>query len=130
MVTVNRVETGPMDRYTDAPQDPPFDLAQDTAADMLTPGGLDPLDTGYDPPDREPLAMRRLLREGDHASLDERLGDEEPEVWETHQELRDTLRAGRLEAVPTGGVRDVFAADDGLDGLAASAEEAAVHYED
>jgi hypothetical protein len=126
----NRVETGVMDRFTDAPADPPFDIAQNTPEDLLTPGDLDPLDTGYDPPDYEPLAARRLIREGEHESLDERLDDEEPEVWEISEELVDTTRAGRLKATPSGDVQDVFAADEGLDGLAASAEEAAVHYED
>ncbi|MDR2453921.1 MAG: DUF5709 domain-containing protein [Bifidobacteriaceae bacterium] len=119
-----------MDRFTDAPDDPPFDLAQNSPEDLLTPGNLDPLDTGYDPPDFEPAAARRLIRQGEHETLDERLGEEEPEVWDTDQELVDTLRSGRLEAVALDRVQDLFAADDGLDGLAASAEEAAMHYED
>ncbi|MDR1118264.1 MAG: DUF5709 domain-containing protein [Bifidobacteriaceae bacterium] len=119
-----------MDRFTDAPLDPPFDMAQNTPEDLLTPGDLDPLDTGYDPPDYEPVNMRRLIREGDHEPLEERLDDEEPEVWEIEGELIDERRAGRLEPAPSGGVEDVFAQDTGLDGLAASAEEAAVHYMD
>jgi hypothetical protein len=119
-----------MERFTDAPSDPPYDLAQNTPEDLLTPGDLDPLDTGYDPPEYEPLAARRLIREGDHETLDERLDDEEPEVWEVDHELVDTLRAGRIVAEDVGSVQDVFATDDGLDGLGASAEEAAVHYED
>ncbi|MDR1634174.1 MAG: DUF5709 domain-containing protein [Bifidobacteriaceae bacterium] len=119
-----------MDRFTDAPVDPPFDLYQNTPEDLLTPGDLDPLDTDYDPPDREPLIGRRLWREGDHESLDERLADEQPEVWDIDSELVDTRRAGRLEAVESGGVTDIFASDEGLDGLGASAEEAAVHYQD
>ncbi|MDR2567437.1 MAG: DUF5709 domain-containing protein [Bifidobacteriaceae bacterium] len=118
-----------MDRFTDAPEDPPFDLYQDTPEDLLTPGDLDPLDTDYDPPDREPVAAKRLWEEGDHETLDERLADEEPEVWDIDAELVDTRRTGRLEAVESGRVADVFAQDDGLDGLGASAEEAAVHYE-
>jgi hypothetical protein len=118
-----------MDRFTDAPADPPVDLAQYTPEDLLTPGDLDPLDTGYDPPDFEPAQVRRLIDQGDHETLDERLDEEEPEVWDIDTELVDTLRAGRLQAVSPDGVQDVFAQDDGLDGLAASAEEAAVHYE-
>ncbi|MDR3361172.1 MAG: DUF5709 domain-containing protein [Bifidobacteriaceae bacterium] len=119
-----------MDRFTDAPQDPPFDIAQNTPEDLLTPGGIDPLDTGYSPPDYEPLTARRLIREGEHEPLEERLDDEEPEVWDQHGELVDTARAGRLEAVDSDRVEDVFAEDEGLDGLGFSAEEAAVHYED
>ncbi|MDR2378559.1 MAG: DUF5709 domain-containing protein [Bifidobacteriaceae bacterium] len=119
-----------MDRFTDAPDDPPFDLYQNSPEDLLTPGDLDPLDTDYDPPDREPIPARRLWEEGDHETLDERLDDEEPEVWDIDTELIDTRRAGRVEALDSDGVRDIFAADDGLDGLGASAEEAAIHYED
>ncbi|MDR0365302.1 MAG: DUF5709 domain-containing protein, partial [Bifidobacteriaceae bacterium] len=80
--------------------------------------------------DREPLAARRLYNEGPHESLDERLTDEEPEVWDINEELRDVSRTGRIQSVVSDGVEDVFAQDDGLDGLAASAEEAAMHYED
>ncbi|MDR0625991.1 MAG: DUF5709 domain-containing protein [Bifidobacteriaceae bacterium] len=119
-----------MDRFTDAPDDPPFDMYQIDPEELETPGDLDPLDTDYDPPDLEPLAAKRLWEEGEHESLDERLADEEPEVWEIDHELVDTRRAGRLEAVDSSGIRDIFAQDDGLDGLGASAEEAAVHYEE
>ncbi|MDR2252771.1 MAG: DUF5709 domain-containing protein [Bifidobacteriaceae bacterium] len=119
-----------MARFTDAPLDPPFDAAQNTAADLLTPGGIDPLDTGYDPPEYEPVEARRLVREGEVESLTERLDSEEPEVWELTGELVDWARAGRLEAMTEGRVADVFAQDDGLDGLAFSAEEAAMHYDD
>jgi hypothetical protein len=127
--TPARVETGAMHRFTDAPSDPPLDLAQNAPEDMLTPGNLDPLDTGYDPDDFEPAVARRLIRNGVHDTMDQRLDDEEPEVWDIHSELVDTLRAGRLEATPADGVQDVFATDAGLDGMAASAEEAAMHYE-
>jgi hypothetical protein len=119
-----------MARLTDAPLDPPFDDSQNSAEDQLTPGDIDPLDTGYDPPEHEPLAAKRLWTEGNFETLDERLDDESPEVWEETQEEVDTSRVGRLEAIDSGDVRDVFANDDGLDGLADSAEEAAVHYED
>ncbi|MDR1394015.1 MAG: DUF5709 domain-containing protein [Bifidobacteriaceae bacterium] len=119
-----------MDSLTSAPADPPFDTGQNTAEDLLTPGDLDPLDTGYDPPDYEPLAMRRLIRQGDHESLTERLDDEEPEIWDQSEELADTSRTGRLVATESGSIQDIFAQDAGLDGLASSAEEAAIHYED
>ncbi|MDR1441713.1 MAG: DUF5709 domain-containing protein [Bifidobacteriaceae bacterium] len=118
-----------MDRFTDEPIDPPFDMYQNPPEDLLSPGDLDPLDTDYDPPDREPLAAKRLWEQGVHESLDQRLGDEQPEVWDIDSELVDTRRAGRLESVTSAGVTDIFATDDGLDGLGASAEEAAVHYE-
>jgi hypothetical protein len=117
-------------RYTDSPANPPFDPYQNTPEDLLTPGDLDPLDTGYDPPDWEPAAARRLWHDGEHENLDQRLAEEEPEVWGIDEELTDSRRAGRIEAVDSDGVQDIFAFDDGLDGLAASAEEAAIHYED
>ncbi|MDR0594662.1 MAG: DUF5709 domain-containing protein [Bifidobacteriaceae bacterium] len=118
-----------MDRFTDEPESPPFDMYQNEPEDMLTPGDLDPLDTDYDPPDREPLAAKRLWEQGEHETLDQRLDDEEPEVWDIDSELGDTRRAGRIEAVESDRVTDIFAQDDGLDGLGASAEEAAIHYE-
>jgi hypothetical protein len=68
--------------------------------------------------------------------MDLRLAQEEPDVWDqdplTHP---DTTRAGRLvaddDADPNAdGARDndVYGQDVGIDGAAASAEEAAVHW--
>jgi Family of unknown function (DUF5709) len=81
----------------------------------------DALDAGWVPPDRplvsEDEAMTaRGQQEGE--SLDERLAREEPETATV-----DPARAGRIE--DTGD--DLTGVDVGIDGGAASAEEAAVH---
>ncbi|MBW0117503.1 DUF5709 domain-containing protein [Pseudonocardia abyssalis] len=78
-------------------------------------GGPDALDAGYIPPDR-PYA----LDEDAHETLDERLAAEEPEQAPD----ADADRSGRLTAVDGD---DTEATDVGVDGGAASAEEAAVH---
>lgn len=104
------------------------------------------LDEGYSPPER-PVAMTGFgttaaeQRRGE--SLDQRLAQEEPEVWaaevapggpaqegELPAQVGDR-RAGRL-VEPDEGVRgdteaDAVARDVGIDSGAASAEEAAVH---
>ena len=112
--------------------------AQDSQA-----GGEDPLETGYSPPER-PLGMRREL------TLDERLVAEEPDRepdtgWDGIGDTRDTdgeladdqvgnARAGRLVASgedgPADDDPDLLARDVGIDGAAASAEEAAMHVVD
>jgi hypothetical protein len=120
------------------------------AADTLDDGaGQDPLDAGYSPPER-PWAVEHHgvtaaeQREGE--SLDQRLSEEEPDVYppdgdgigdvvDTDGEVRDgevgDLRAGRLVAPDEGAHGDdercMIALDMGIDGAAASAEEAAVH---
>jgi hypothetical protein len=98
------------------------------------PNADDLLDTGYSPPDRQPQGTQR------HETLDERLAEEEPDVWQrpddgdgigdcvdTDGEPIDaevgTRRSGRLVA----GESDTIAHDVGVDGGAASAEEAAMH---
>ncbi|MER7948726.1 DUF5709 domain-containing protein [Streptomyces sp. NPDC096079] len=111
----------------------------------------DPLDAGYSPPER-PLAAERAgvtaaeRQRGE--SLDERLAEEEPEppppdgdglgdTTDTDGELLDDQvggrRAGRLMAEDegTGPVSaELNARDLGIDGGAASAEEAAMHIID
>jgi hypothetical protein len=85
------------------------------------PGAGDALDAGYVPPDRpyaldEDAMTGAGMREGD--SVDQRLRRERPDELPA-----DAERAGRLVAGDAGeGVTDV-----GVDGGAASAEEAAVH---
>ncbi len=101
-------------------------------------GVADVLDEGYSPPDHEP----RHLRHPDHETLDERLADEEPEVWagvdgedgdanDTRGREVGTERTGRLMAPDQGSHEDVdsemYAEDEGIDGAGASAEEAAMH---
>jgi hypothetical protein len=106
-------------------------------------GGEDPLEEGYSPPER-PLGMREEL------TLDERLVAEEPDrepdtAWDGIGDTRDTdgecvddqvgdARAGRLvspdEDRPIDREPDLVARDVGIDGAAASAEEAAMHVVD
>ena len=101
--------------------------------DTLVDRGVDDvLDEGYAPPERAPLTSPhpdRLVEDGE--SLDQRLADEEPEDWDTDPLDRpDTTRSGRLVAdadALDGRVNDTYADDAGIDGAAASAEEAAVH---
>ena len=93
------------------------------------------LDEGYSPPEKPSY----LSRHGDvDETLDERLAQEEPEVWDAAppgETINDgevgDRRAGRL-VDPNGGIgedteKDMVADDIGIDGAAASAEEAAVH---
>ena len=80
-----------------------------------------------------------MTRHGDgEETLDDRLAQEEPEVWDrpvTGEDVNDgevgDRRAGRL-VDPNGGIgedteKDLFGHDVGFDGAGASAEEAAVH---
>ncbi|NUP46491.1 MAG: hypothetical protein HOW97_04145 [Catenulispora sp.] len=118
-------------------------IEQLDGSDTLVPGP-DELETGYSPPDR-PLALR------DPETLDERLAEEEPdfapppEDWDglgdhagnDGELLGDQVggrRAGRLmapdEGAHSGGNGDLAAYDAGIDGGAASAEEAAMHVVD
>ena len=110
--------------------------------DTLDDRGVDDvLDEGISPPDREPDHLKHP--EGGQ-SLDERLGDEEPEVWadaeaEADADILDgdvggevgSARSGRLMAPDEGTHEDtesaLVAEDEGIDGAGASAEEAAVH---
>lgn len=110
-------------------------------------GVADALDEGYSPPER-PSA---LIREGAHETLDQRLSEEIPEpdpyaeddideednltVRADEENLDDgevgDLRAGRL-VDPNEGIgldvdKDLIGQDVGIDGGAASAEEAAMH---
>ena len=103
---------------------------------LVDRGVDDVLDEGYSPPER----YSQLIREGEHETLDERLNEEIPEpdpyaVVEQDEILDDgevgDERAGRL-VDPNGGIgpdleRDLVGNDVGIDGGAASAEEAAVH---
>lgn len=110
--------------------------------DTLDDRGVDDvLDEGYSPPERETDHLRHP--EGGE-SLDERLADEEPEVWaqvdaEADADIVDgdvggevgARRTGRLLAPDEGAHEDVeadlVAEDEGIDGAGASAEEAAMH---
>jgi len=97
--------------------------------------GEDPLDAGYSPPDREPVAIRRGSSTdefGYTASLEARLAMEEPEISEDDlDEVDEEPRAGRLVAPDEGAHGDdesqAIARDVGRAGWASSAEEAAMH---
>lgn len=116
--------------------------------DTLDDRGVDDvLDEGISPPERprgvtaKGVTAREEL-EGE--TMDERIAQEEPEVWAEDEETRDAdildgpvtgevggARAGRLTAPDEGVGEDVdselVAEDEGIDGAGATAEEAAVH---
>lgn len=106
--------------------------------------GSDPLESGYIPPDRpfsldRPGTTAEEQRAGD--SLDRLLDREEPDVTDAAEAADDELggvaedvaepRSGRLVASDEGVYRDteedLVGHDVGIDGGAASAEEAAMH---
>jgi hypothetical protein len=98
----------------------------------------EPLETSYDPPDRQPKNTRygtTDLEQAEGESLDQRLAEEEPDVFESDApfDVPDP-RAGRLVAPDEGAhpdeEADEIATDVGPAGYASSAEEAAVHVVD
>ncbi|MFW0788287.1 DUF5709 domain-containing protein [Gordonia sp. CPCC 205333] len=106
--------------------------------DTLVETGVDDvLDEGYSPPEREPWAARNGRLDGPE-NLDQRLAEEQPDVSEFDPVEPSAgatgARAGRLVAPDEGVGEDteseLLASDVGIDGAAASAEEAAVHYVD
>ncbi|WP_282948262.1 DUF5709 domain-containing protein [Cellulomonas endometrii] len=108
--------------------------------DTLSDRGVDPMDEGFTLPERARPAVSHWgetpWEESRGETLDQRVAQEEPEVWEADPAPdagREPDRAGRLleddDAVESGG-NDQFAVDAGIDGGAASAEEAAVHVVD
>ena len=123
------------------------------AEDTLDIDGVsDPLDRGWSPPER-PWAVERddVTAAGRHhgETLDERLAEELPDIAtpdddgigdspDSDGEPLDnevgTLRSGRLVAPDEGAHEDEesgpIATDVGIDGAAASAEEAAMHIVD
>ncbi|HET6876980.1 MAG TPA: DUF5709 domain-containing protein [Jatrophihabitans sp.] len=96
------------------------------------------MQTGYNPPDREPHNLRdaptpREEREGE--SLDQKLAEEIPDVSPEDVDTADAEpRAGRLVAPDEGAhpdeEKDEIAQDVGPAGYASSAEEAAVHIQE
>ncbi len=106
--------------------------------DTLEDRGVDDLlDEGYSPPER-PRSNHygeTAWEERHREPLDQRLAEEEPEIWApVRRPRRDKLRSGRLTADETAidgePGDDRIAHDVGIDGGAASAEEAAVHLID
>lgn len=111
------------------PQSPDLGAAVqlDTADTLDGPTGGDALDAGYVPPDRpygldEDGVTGAGMRDGD--TLDERLRREQPDELPV-----DGDRTGRLvsDGQADGSAVDGQGTDVGVDGGAASAEEAAVH---
>ena len=115
-----------------------------TVSDTLSDDRLDDyLDEGYNPPDRQPTVQVPTESEEERGmSLNELLSAETPEVWdrdednlfdESGDEVGDR-RAGRLVGDGSDAYadsrNDVLADDVGIDGAAASAEEAAMHVID
>jgi hypothetical protein len=122
--------------------------------DTLVDRGVDsPLDEGYSPPERSLGAERYGVTAAEQRageSLDQRLAEEEPdiaEIWgdgigdsdddgEPVDPEAGEYRSGRLlshdAGVPLapGDDADLWAEDVGIDGGAASAEEAAMHVVD
>ena len=103
---------------------------------LVDRGVDDVLDEGYSPPER----YSQLIREGEHETLDERLDEEIPEPDPYTSDDQDEIlddgevgeeRAGRLvdpnEGIGPDVEADLVGNDVGIDGGAASAEEAAVH---
>jgi hypothetical protein len=131
------------------------DYAVEDASDTLDGDpGDDPLDRGVIPPERWSAGMKLSEQDEDSESLDELLAEEEPDTSadlddeppediygdeDAADEYLDGLllddgpdpRAGRLVAEDEGahlvGEADLVAHDAGIDGGAATAEEAAVH---
>lgn len=120
--------------YEEQPEAPDLGASVQLDSDetLVGPAGdRDPLDAGYVPPDRpygldEDGVTGRGMREGD--TLDERLRREQGEV------PADPDRAGRITIAGEGAALETPDAMDGvdvgIDGGAASAEEAAVHVGD
>ncbi|MBD3779602.1 MULTISPECIES: DUF5709 domain-containing protein [unclassified Cellulomonas] len=127
---------------TDAATGAEGDADQLPEEDTLLDRGVDDLlDEGYSPPDRPRPASAHWgetpWEESRGETLDQRVAQEEPDVWDDPDRApdpsREPDRAGRLleddDAVESGG-NDQFAIDAGVSGGAASAEEAAVHVVD
>jgi hypothetical protein len=125
-----------MSDYPNEVPDESEQLDQIQPADSLDDRGVDDvLDEGYSPPER----YSSLIRDGEHETLEERLDDEIPEpdpYAPQDEEIVDDgevgrERAGRLvdlnEGIGPDVEKDLLATDVGIDGAAASAEEAAVH---
>ncbi|MBC7274921.1 DUF5709 domain-containing protein [Nocardioides sp.] len=116
--------------------------------DTLDDRGVDDvLDEGYSPPERPRGVTAKGVtprEEIEGETIDERLAQEEPEVWEDAEAEADAdildgpvsgevgeARSGRLTSPDMGMGEDdesqLIGHDEGIDGAGASAEEAAVH---
>ncbi len=120
--------------YEEQPEAPDLGASVQLENDeqLVGPPGGDPLDAGYVPPDRpygldEDGVTGQGMRDGD--TFEQRLAREQPEDLPA-----DPDRSGRLMVADQGAALetgdDVDAVDVGIDGGAASAEEAAMHTDD
>lgn len=110
--------------------------------DTLVNRGLDDaLDEGYSPPERPSRSLSETPHEQNEPdSLEERENQTNPEVWESTANdpdrpgsKADPDRVGRLVTPEDPGThheQDVAADELGISGGAATAEEAAMHYEE
>lgn len=134
-------DADPTGRENEAADDVAVQL--DSGETLLDRGLADPLDEGYSPPDREPsVQVPTESEEHEGLSLDRLLSAEVPDVgagghsnmFSDYGDEVGDLRAGRLVDGDEGAYidtdRDLWAADIGIDGAGASAEEAAVHVID
>jgi hypothetical protein len=150
---VNRADGWGDDVYQPDASDQREDTGVLDAEDTLEYDGVDdPLDRGWSPPER-PWAVEHtgVTAAERHAgeTLDQRLAEEQPDLAvpdgdglgdsaDTDGELLDNevgaARSGRLVAPDEGAHEDeeaaLVATDVGIDGAAASAEEAAMHIVD
>jgi hypothetical protein len=118
-------------------QDVPEDEGVLQPGDSLETDDLsaDPLDTGISPAERHPNSERFGVTEAEARqgeTLDQRLVQEEPEIPAVPPDAPQEPRSGRLVSVdegahPVDAEPRQFAREAGVDGGAASAEEAAVH---
>jgi hypothetical protein len=119
-------------------QDVPEDEGVLQPEDSLETDDLsaDPLDTGISPPERHPYSERFGVTEAEARqgeTLDQRLAQEEPEIPPVAPATEHAPRTGRLISADEGAhaVGEAeprqFAREAGVDGGAASAEEAAMH---
>jgi hypothetical protein len=138
-MSTHQTDTGgleaPLDLET---QDVPEDEGVLQPDDSLETDDLsaDPLDTGISPPERHPNAERFGVTEAEARqgeTLDQRLAQEDPDIPPLASATEPAPRTGRLVSAdegahPVDGPEPrQFARAAGVDGGAASAEEAAVH---
>jgi Family of unknown function (DUF5709) len=98
----------------------------ETSESLVATPGADGLDAGYVPPDRPYLLDEQRVTAAELSepeTLDERLARERPDVLQSPEQIADVdaTRAGRITPADS-----VEAIDAGIDGGAASAEEAAM----
>ena len=125
--------------YEPLPESPDTGAAVqlETSESLLSPPGQDGLDAGYVPPDRPYLLDEDRITSGELAepeTLDERLRRERPDVSADSEPDAEADRTGRLAAAANDADgmygNSIDAQDAGIDGGAASAEEAAMHIVD